>query len=266
MEDRTSVRLRKAARWAVGLVVVMAGGMGCASRRAPEVWSQHPQVHWEDLATYPVQPAHDGFVILTQERSRGRFPAAIGVSRVGIEVNATDSAQPREAYLLPRPRNEFLAWNTAFDDQMAVSEVFPIWQRDLGGADAEPAQINAAFRALGARVGLVYAQNHISEDEAEMLGVLYDTNTGAPLASIHAQARSLEGRDEEQVGDDPSLWDTDARARVRAQFVEHTYECLRALVARDDPQVEDIPEGWTPAEPQRLIVWPPRDFNRSAYP
>ena len=142
---------------------------------------------------------------------------------------------------------------------MAISEVFPIDQRDLGGASAEPEQIVAAWRGLHARVGIVYAVNGLSETGTEMIGALYDVAAAKPIAAMHAQAFSIippKGDDEPA-----DLWETDSRALVRAEFERHVYECLRELISRDVPALLESPDGWTPPGPIRPVEWPPRRFQ-----
>ena len=230
--------------------------VGCAAKTV-EFWTPSPQVCWEDLSTRPVEPVHDGYRIIKAEPTRGLFPASIGVTRVALQTNGEKTAA-RPKHLLRDPRNEFLRWNSAFDDQMAVSEVFPIDQRDLGGAAAEPEQIVAAWRGLHARIGFVYAVNQLSETGAEMIGALYDVASAEPIATVHAQAFSII-RPEEDHGP-ADLWETDSRALVRAEFARHVYECLRELISRDVPALVESPEGWTPPGPIRPVEWPPRGF------
>lgn len=192
----------------------------------------------------------------------GLFPANMSVTRVSLESDEEQefSTQPR---LYADPRNEFLQWNTAFDDQMAVSEVFPIDQRDLGGGEADPNQILAAFRALHARIGLVYAVNELSETESEMFGILYDNDAAEPIAAIHAQAVSVEPpKDENEKGEPTDLWETDSRALVRAKFARQVHACVRELIQKDQPAVVETPTGWTPAGPIRPVEWPPRHPRR----
>ena len=242
----------------LGIFALVAVLSGCAAKQHEvAVWTPAPHVMWDDLSTRPIEPAHNGYQLLTYGPTRGCFPASIGVSRLTIRP-APDDPIGREPFIAPKPRNEFLMWNRAFDNQMAVSEAFPVWQRDLGGAKAEPAQIIAAFRALGARVALIYAQNEFSETEAEMLGVLYDAEAETPLATVHARAHSLVPPEEGRARDENCPWETDARALVRARFEQLTLDCVRALILNDEAEIVEVPPGWKPAEPVLPIVWPPR--------
>ncbi len=228
---------------------------GCASKKPP-AWTPRPIVRWEDIATEAFPPAENGYRVLTQGPTRGLFPAALAVSRVSVVEGEAEGA--REPHLLTDPRNEFLQWNSAFDDLMAVSEVFPIAERTLGGGEAEPRQILAAFRALHARLGLIYAVNEASEQEAEMIAVLYDLAAARPLACFHARSESLPLPTKRDARKTHSPWNTDARALVRAKFEKLAHACLRELTLADMPAGLEDKSGWTHEFPPRPVEWPPR--------
>jgi len=237
---------------------------GCSSsKREAEVWTPKPRVEWSHINAAPPTTVRDGYTILTGGPTKGLFPANMGVTRVSLETDPKESATVGP-HLYADPRNEFLHWNNTFDDQMAVSEVFPIAQRDLGGREADPRQILAAFRGLHARLGLLYAVNELSEDETEMFGTLYNTDDGTPIAVIHAQAVSVEPSKEKADKADkkhPDLWETDSRALVRARFADEVHTCIRDLIAADEPALVEAPTGWTPAGPIRPVEWPPRHLR-----
>jgi hypothetical protein len=130
----------------------------------------------------------------------------------------------------------------------------------LGGGEAEPQQIVAAFRALHAKLGLVYAVNELSEDHTEMIGVLYDLTTSRPLVSYAAQAESIPPPESASKSEKRSqdLWKTDSRALVRAEFGKLVHASLRELILTDRPTDLEDKSGWTPIYPTRAVVWPPR--------
>jgi hypothetical protein len=252
---------------ACGIAAVCAVSLTAACRAKASVrpWTAKPTVPWDYVATQSFEPVQNGFHVLIPQPTRGLFPAAMAVSRVAFETPSGDlygyndpriAESPRR--LCADPRNEFLQWNRAFDSLMAVSEVFPIVERDLGGGPAEPAQILAAFRALHAKIGLIYGVNEITADKAEMFGVLYEVESGRGLAALHAQAESLIPFVERVEGSEFDLWETDARAIVRTRFEKLLFACLRELIIHDEPERIDAPEGWTPAGPIMPVEWPPR--------
>ena len=234
--------------------------LGCAGKQV-DVWIPPPRVGWDDVSTHPVPPIADEYKILRNEPTKGLFPCNMAVSRVAVNV-AEDDDMTLTRQLIREPRNEFLAWNSAFDDQMAVSEVFPITQRDLGGAPVDPRQIIAANRALSAKIALVYAMNELSETESEMIGALYSTEGVEPIAAVHARAKSVEPLASERNYEPTDLWETDSKALVREKFERIVYACVRELIHRDEPAIIQAPSGWTPAGPIRPVEWPPRQYRR----
>lgn len=238
---------------------LLAFASGCASKQA-NVWVPPPTVHWEQVSTQPVQPVHEGFRILVRQPTRALFPASMAVTRVSVEP-ADGQGVVAEPVLLTDPRNEFLQWNSTLDSQMAISEVFPIVEEDLGGGEAEPDQILAAFQALDAGLGLIYAVNELSPTESEMFGVLYDTTSAQPLASLHTSAVSVRPPNDgicrvEKL--DP--WESDSRALVRAEFDALVHSVIQQLILHDQPAPIETHTGWTPTSPTRPVVWPPRAY------
>lgn len=254
--------MKKTAFTAIGSVILLAGG--CAQRKVVEAWKPKPMVHWEDLARGPIETVRDGFRIMPGKQRGGLFPGSLAVTRLTIEETG-DPDRPLKPQLTSDPRNEFLQWNSALDDQFAVGEVFPIGTKDLGGGAAEPDQILAAFAALHARLGLVYAVNELSETETEMIGVLYDSENRSALAVLHAYAASVVPPEVIEESEEPiDMWETDSRALVRAKFESIFHGCVHELIERDRPAIVVTPVGWTPTPPARPVVWPPR--NRRSLP
>lgn len=256
---------RKMRKLATGLLfcLVLAMASGCASRKKTEqAWVAPPRAGWHDLSTEPIPEIREGYALLIDESTEGLFPAGMAVSRVAL-TGDPQGPVAREIVLVRDPRNEFLQWNSAFDDLMALSEVFPIAPRDLGGAEAEPAQINAAMRALTARLGLVYAVNQLTPTETELLGVIYDTTRARPVAAIHASAESIlpTRKSCNHAYEELDPWSSDSQARARQKFEGLAHACLWELILQDKPPTPTPEEGWIPIQPMREVEWPARDVR-----
>lgn len=233
---------------------LMFFAVGCV-RPEVKIWMPSPITQWSKIAPNPPRPISNNYRILLVDPTEGLFPASMAVTRVGAAETMEDAVDGQLDLILD-PRNEFLLWNSVFDDQMAISEVFPIAKQDLGGERVSPKQILRAMAALHAKVGFVYAYNEPSETDAEMIGVIYRTNPPAPLAMIHARETSLVKP--ENSKNDLDLWKYDSDARVRKKFAKLVHACLRELVKRDKPMREDPPPGWLPKYPELPVEWPPR--------
>ena len=231
----------------------------CAGGPKPEPWVQPPRVNWNHISTKPAPEVTNDYRIIIEQPSQGLFPGNIAVTRVAIrdmKQLPTDPMGNPAPVILKDPRNEFLHWNYAFDDQFALAEAFPIDQFALGGGVALPDQIVAAFHALDARLGLIYALNELSAYETQIIGALYDVERAEPIAYIQAQAHSVVPPEEES-GQTPSLWETDSHALARANFQRLVYNCIRDLVLHDQPAEIQEPTGWKSTIPRRPVEWPP---------
>ncbi|MFQ5494756.1 MAG: hypothetical protein ACE5EX_05185 [Phycisphaerae bacterium] len=230
---------------------------GCA-RNERRPWTPEPIVGWNDLSTRSLQHPRNGYRIVADAPTHGIFPTSMAVVRVATLT--PHNPRPAAARILyTDPRNEYIQWNSALDDLMAVSEVFPITDVDLGGGRVEPEQILAAFRALGARLGLVYALNEVTDGDAVMIAVLYDTQTQRPLATLHTYAYSLWPIDEKSRSQrPPDRWVVDARARVRARFEELLHDCIHELIQEARPAKSVIQVDYRPTDTPRSFDWPPR--------
>lgn len=246
---------------AVAVLVAAAGlAPGCAEKHVQVV---NHQTNWgmvfsHHISTHSFEPIQNRYRIVVPQPTKGLFPTNLGVTRVAVEILDEIIGLERPV-LLTDPRNEFLQWNSALDNLFAISEVFPISQFDLGGERAEPEQILAAFRALHARLCLIYAMNELSEVESEIIATLYNTTTGKPIAYFHARAVSVDppaGRKDETS---KNLWKTDSKALVRAKFESYVHACIQELILQDLPAEVESPEGWKPVEPVHPAAWPPRN-------
>lgn len=242
---------------------LVALATGCTAKKST-TWTPRPLVQWEELSAESVMFVRDGYQIQIPLPTRGIFPAALGVTRLAVVAPDPNGQASAERFtLLTDPTNEFLRWNRTLDDLMAISEVFPLSESDLGGGPAEPEQIVSAFDALHARLGLIYSVNELTRHEVEMFGVLYDTKTAVPMASIHARAQSQEALRQADHNQEVDLWRYDARALVREKFERFIHACVRELIMQDEMEIVQAPTGWTPIGPLRPVVWPPRFYRPS---
>lgn len=245
-------------RRAHALVLVLFFTSGCATQSASrkQLWKAPPRIEWHQLTTQPVSPVENDYRILDDAQTQGRFPCAMSVSRMAVSESEVPGAP---ALILPAtPHNEFLIWNNMFDNLPAISEAFPVVERNLGEYPADPALIVSTARAFHAGLCLIYAANQPEENRFEMMGVVHDTDSGRPIAVIHASTMSRpRSRHEKKVRNNVDAWEREARALTRAEFRKKAVLCLRELIARDVPRKVDAPEGWRHEFPVPPIVWPP---------
>lgn len=241
-------------RWMSILVVALINVSCSCPEDVIKVRAKAP-LDWYFVSTEPVDPLYNAYQLQIIPPTRGLFPASIGITRVESEV-IDESVDLIKPLIFTNPRNEYLKWNSTFDDLMAISEVFPVTQFDMGGENAYIENILGAFRALGANLGLVYAVNEFDDLETEIIGSLYDTETTRPIAHFHAHAVSV--FPEKKDKDKPiNLWKTDSTAIARDRFESLVYACILELIEHDERAVPHAPPGWKPVGPARRVKWPP---------
>lgn len=212
---------------------------------------------WFFVSTEPVVHLYNAYRLEIELPTKGLFPASVAVTRVESEI-IDESINLMRPLIFTNPSNEFLKWNSTFDDLMAISEVFPITQFDMGGEDAHVENVLGAFHALDAKLGLIYAVNEFDDLETEIIGSLYDTQNIKPIAHIQAHAVSIIPTEEELKDNSQiDLWDMDSTAIARERFEALVYACIRELIEHDEPSIPDVPPGWKPVGPVRRVKWPP---------
>lgn len=241
-------------RWAGIIAVALINVSCCCPSDEIEVTAKAP-LDWYFVSTEPVDPLYNMYQLQVVPPTRGLFPASIGVTRVESEV-IDESVDLKRPLIFANPRNEYLKWNSAFDDLMAVSEVFPVTQFDMGGENAYIENVLAAFRGLGAKLGLIYAVNEFDDLETEIIGSLYDTESSQPIAHYHAHAVS-EFPQEQEKGEQVDLWKTDSTALARTRFESLVYASVLELIEHDQRTEPNAPPGYKPVGPAKQVKWPP---------
>lgn len=251
-------------RLLLGTLLVLPAVAGC-QQKTEEIVVLRPAIAWEDIAPVPVQDVADGFVNLALEGTDGLFPASVAIARVTLEPGGVEDAADspsgsgRLLVLDVDPTNDLLPWNSLFDSLRYVHDAFPLHGHDLSGEDPLPAQLAAAAAQLRAGLCLVYSAGDLSESDSRIRGVIYDTQSGQPLAAVEA---SVSVPEPEAVPHPPELVKHDMRycdPRFLAdrRFEQLVFDCLRDLKSRDRRVPAQREEGWTPEGPVRPRIWPP---------
>lgn len=260
LPQRESYAVKRLPFTAAMLLAVVAG---CSEPEGQVVQTMRPQVHWEHVATVPVEGVDDTFANLVPDGTDGVFPTSIAVARVAVGGQNSEDAAGR-VMMDMSPSNDFLSWNGLLDNLRYVSEVFPLRVHDLGEEPPSAARIVSAADELNAGLCLVYGRGDVSETEAEVRGVLYQASTGKALAAVHARVLApvpdeIERPPEQVSGDNRHC---DARVLAEARFERLVLECVRDLRRGDRAVIIEPPAGWTPDEPLDPRSWPPPPFGR----
>ena len=228
-------------RWPIMRVVLLSAALllgACHSRHA--VRSERP-IRMDDLAPGLSAP-EDSFALLTDSHTTGRFACPVAVAKF-VPPDADSAAG---LSLVSLPPNEQAYWTEQMRGVAAVQELIFLRPRSTKPEGQSLAVLCAASKRLGAPLLLVYAASGCGPNSARVLGVLYDSETCQPLATLGAASRILDPEGEE-VSPNAERGDhrrNDARYLAQREFEEHALACLRELIQRDAPNTTTQPNRW----------------------
>lgn len=238
-------------RWiSVGCLISVAFATGCAARKeAPRVYER--QIKLSELAA-DVPTPKNAFQLRDFERTTGRFACSLAIAKFTWD-ESSDSIKFRRT-----SKMEEAAWVEA---TRGLSELTDLQFLDPIDTVPNPPTLEflcGAARDLNTALLLVYIPNRFGPNSAQVLGVLYDSFTGRPLASLHTNAEYL---DESGVESPPDELKGDHRQSDAYYQACRAYErllvrCLGALIDQDAPSTETQPHRWTTPPDQRW--WIPR--------
>ena len=239
--------------------ILLTAFAGCQKKERFAPIPTFPVVTWADLTGGQPVNVDNNYQLVVSDTTRGLFPTSVAVARFAAsEETAGEGARLK---LDMTPEVDFLAWNSVFDDFRSISEVFPMNAMALDGAAVSVRSLLHAAVALQAGMLLVYAENHSSEQDSEIRGVLYEAPSGRVLAVIHARGHvETPIAFDEQADRKVPLEDhlkRDTRLLTIRTFESTMRACLLALMANDEPAERVAPEGWIPDRQFEPLTWPP---------
>lgn len=248
-------------RWTTGLAAGLALLAACSQKQT--LVTYEPAVGIGDLAADLTVPA-SGYALTAPGNTVGRFPCALAIARLAprdedtVPTTTSDDAPsaavaplragawPLELTLRPlRPMDE-ACWTERMRGLRALRDVIFLSPRSTKIEGQTPAALCAAAHRLGANLLVVYAASGLSANSAQSVGILYDTPTATPLATIYATARILDAEGIES-SPNPRIGDhrrDDARYQAQRQFEGYVEAALRELVGRDQPSPSTQPSRW----------------------
>ena len=220
----------------VGMLVAWPG---CAEK--PVEVTYDPPLEMSALA--PALPAPDNaYMMLNSVETAGRFACPLAVAKLANDP----LAGTRELTLQTTCPEEEAQWTERFRGVSAIRELVFLRPLDIKTYISQYTGLFAAARRLDVPLLLVYAPNGYGPNSAQVLGVLYDTATEQPLATLHAAARYLneEGLETSPDFEKGDHRDTDARYRAQRAFEGHALACVRDLIEHDAPSPTTQPHRW----------------------
>lgn len=203
---------------------------GCAAEK--HEFTCEPKLQMADLATGLPTPDNT-FTLLSDQRTVGRFACVLAVAKL-----APHEQEPgRELGFQPLRPQEEAQWTEAVRGLSSIRYVLFLTPKSLRLVGDDRDGLCTAAQRLGASLLLIYVPNTLGPNSAQVLGMLYDLESRAPLATFHASARFLDDDDQETTVD-PHLGDqrhVDARYQAQRQIEQHVVACLRNLIEHDQP-------------------------------
>lgn len=228
------------------LVITSAGLMAlCACSQRPPV-TYAPAASSAELAaalsTSDVPAPESGYRLLAAP-SEGRFACDLAIAKLS---RATTTRDAPLTLVTPRPAEQAY-WSEQFRGVRQVRGIVFVPPRTLRPEGLNLAALCDAAERLGAPLLLVYVTSTTGPDAADTVGLLYETSSRAPLASLrstgrgHATDDAPGGSLDEAKGD---YRDQDARFQAQREFEHVTLACLGELMRMDRPPAATQPHRW----------------------
>ena len=237
--------------WTVVAVTGLAvASLGCAPRM--EI-VYGPRIEMSDLAAQ-VQPPDNGYVILNRQQTQGRFACSLAIAMFAPCVGPS----PDRLELVAMHAADEAWW---IEILRGVTEVQDTQFLTPESVRPETPSVDVLCKRAARRDApllLVFAPNRFGPNAAQVFGVIYDTASRTPLASLHA-ARTLHDDDGDEHAVDNEIGEhrgEDAVFRTRRQFEQHVLTALGELIAADRPEVAPESHQWR--QPLEERWWLPR--------
>lgn len=239
-------------RYTIWVAVFIAAIAGCSSNEAPLAYSG---------VTLPVQnlggaadcPA-DAYVLHDAEHSRGRFPCALAIARLE-HAESPDGAGWQVATMRPE---EGSYWHTTFTAAPGIRTVVLLDGLSSPEHTEEVGSLAAATHRLEAGLCLVYGPAEAAPGEAARAGVLVETASANPIATIRAQAGAGDFQVPSPGAPEGDQRNQDVNWLLARKWERLVRRCVAELVARDDKPATTQPSPWQTTTPPPLLVVPAR--------
>jgi len=251
--------------------LIVAITAGCASPRPAELAATESEDNGltaADLgATGPLIEG-DGYRILTADRTSGRFPCSVAVTR--LRKSAANSPD-RPFEIAPIRAPEASRWNCLLDLDPLVREVGILGKYGLPLKTVSIDDLLRESSRLGYALTIVYSTSGDEGYVSEQVGVMWDNRTRTPLAVFQSSATG-DPKAEIKKGtpehDDPRI--VVAGFLASRELHQLAGASLYDLASRDDRSTTTQPSPWhgdrpyIPMRPLRAgdVMMVPADTRR----
>ncbi|MEP0842363.1 MAG: hypothetical protein HRF43_06590 [Phycisphaerae bacterium] len=237
MTRRKSTMLLLARGVGLGILFV-AFPSGCESKMKGYTG---PVLAPADLGIVEGTCPENGYRLVGDEPSTGRFPSALAVVRVEPTAGSGDDPPWRLSHL---KEEQAVYWNSLFNTTPEIRELMILNPKTPLARGRGVKAIAATAGRLSAGVCLVYGPAHAQADEAALLGHLLDSRTGASLACIASTAGPADfetARPDRPNGDRRHQ---DVQYLAARRFERLVRDCVIELIRRDSAPAATRPSPW----------------------
>lgn len=212
---------------------------GC--QRSHDDVTYEPPISMRDLAGRLPVP-NNGYQLLSERQTEGRFACPVAVAKFSSDER--NNGNP--LHFVEMKPNEEAYWAQEFRGVRHVSYVYFLRPKTTRPEGYRLEALCAAARRLEIPLLLVYAPNGLGPNSAQVFGVLYDTETGDTLATLHASSCILNEDGEEKSPNDErgDRRHVDARFQAQREFERYAMDALRQLIFQDQPPATTQPHEW----------------------
>ncbi|MFH1746364.1 MAG: hypothetical protein ABIG44_04895 [Planctomycetota bacterium] len=221
------------------VALILTTLIGC---HRPPVTVYEDRLDMDQLAT-GMSAQDNQYCLLVGQQTTGRFPCTLAIAQYAPTAGVAEALSVMDM----KPADE-ATWSETFRGSIAVRDLRFISPRSLKATGEDRAGAIRAARLAGARLLLVHAVNRYGPNSAQVLGVLYETDTGQPLATLHTSANYVNEEGVEVAVDDESgdQRARDARYQAVKAFEHQAFACLADQVQRDTAPGTIEEHRWTP--------------------
>lgn len=230
---------------ALGMLLIA----GCSDHKVPPAYSGQTLTTAEVASGVSSAPL-DGFQIIESQASQGRFPGAIAVVPLQWQDTFRVPEDARKAgWRIGQLREqEGGHWISLFNTMPQVREVQVLDQHAVAWPEAQVSEMVSSAGRLGNTLCLVYGPSEADPDFAAFSGVLFDTHSGQPVATLGASAGPTDMEPQPPGRPHNDRRHEDVNEIAARKFEWQFRRCVDALIRRDQPATPRMNpyEGYQP--------------------
>lgn len=233
------------------LILVTVASAGCQKPSIPPMTTAFPVA--QTAVSPGAEPEDNHFLRVDRDPTQGMFVA--GMSVVKVANQATGAGDDTALYIAEIEQRDTAYWTNATRDLTSISFLTFFDWSSVPTREVTVRELLTAAHRLDTRLLLVYAANDLAANASELVGGLYDTETGKLLGAAKSYV-VFERPDPEA----PYVKDLkgdfrviDARYQAAREFERLIHDGIYEIALTDSPEKKIQPNDWGPMQ---MPAWP----------